>query len=154
MAYLVANARIVQCICLFMSLLVAGCNSTGVVGDVAEANSTLAAHLPQNYRRIIVQEIEASAAYRRIDIRDAQISNPITQWGDILSGGTLASVCVRYRTQGALGGTLLATDWFSFTKSKLNRPLHDINSRRSVATISCNADRTYGPFPEIERKPG
>ena len=134
-------------------LLLAACSATGTVSADSVDNTTLGAHLPPNYRRIIAQEIGASPEYQRIDIKDPQISNPITQWGDILSGGTLASICVQYRTQGILGGGV-ATDWFSFTKLKLNRPLHDIRSRRSVASISCNADRIYSPFPEIERRAG
>src|SRR5262245_45682565 len=104
------------------SLLSGGCSSTGVVSADASEKSTLAAHLPAADRRIIAQQFKASPAYQSVEIKNAQISNPITQWGAVLDGGTIASVCVRYQTSG-LFGTGPAVDWFGFTKMRLNRPL-------------------------------
>src|ERR1700694_5876936 len=79
------------------SLLLAGCQTTGTVSNDA---STQAVHLPPNYQQMIAQQIRMSSEYQSIGIKDAQISNPILQFGDILNGGTVASICVRYRVRG------------------------------------------------------
>ncbi|WP_063683130.1 hypothetical protein [Bradyrhizobium stylosanthis] len=138
-----------------MTLLAcAGCNTTSqeLSAEQRESErSKLATHLPDDYRAILKREfVMMTQVYGLTGIREAQISNAQAQFGNLLGGGTVAAVCVRFRFRGRNADKYAAepaVNWFAFTHRQLTT---DLRARKEVALISCNSDRVYSPFPEIE----
>jgi hypothetical protein len=137
---------------LLTSLLLAACSSTEAIKDDAAGRAELAAHLPQDYRKIIAQEITTSSEYQSVGIKDAQISNPKVVYGAaVLQGGVVASVCIRYKIVSLWSSEgLPATNQFMFVRRTIIHSGMRIQS--NTALIGCGADRTYTPFPEINHE--
>lgn len=108
--------------------------------------STLAKHLPANYRQMIANDFKTWPDYQGMIIREAKISNGKTQFGDIMRGGTTATVCVNYKTRNILGQEGYFTEAFFFTNGELAHG--GLKPRRSAAVLACSSDRIFSPFPE------
>jgi hypothetical protein len=134
-----------------LSCLLASCVTQDGAADKTAEAAILAMHLPPDYRKIIADDIKAWPDYAGIVIKDAQISNPAKEFGDILNGGTVVGICVRYLTRPRFLGQELAprviTESISFTKGKQNNPGR--KGRQEIAGLQCHEDRTYSPFREI-----
>jgi hypothetical protein len=133
-------------------LVLSGCSTQSGEANLAtppSEASALAAHLPPDYRQVIVDDFRNWPDYQGVVIKDATISSGKTQFGDILNGGTTATVCVRYKTRGTFGGEGYATESFFFTHRRLAHG--GLRERRSAALLSCGSDRVYGPFPEANK---
>ena len=139
---------------LVVLLASTGCNTTSEEMSAEQRDAErgkIATHLPDDYRTILKREfVMMTQIYGLTGIKDAQISNPQAQFGNLLGGGTVASVCVRFRFRGRNAdkyGTEPAVNWFAFTHRELTT---DLRARKEVALIGCNSDRVYSPFPDIE----
>ncbi len=135
---------------LLVALGLAACQSTGTPGPETAATAGIAPP-PSNYRQLIIQEMKSSRWYAR-GIRDAEISNPGVGWGGLINGGRVTTVCIRYKTQGALMlGYGLAAKAFFFPNGRMSAESGDVNAP-GWYMLSCGGDRTYTAFPEIENK--
>jgi hypothetical protein len=120
-----------------------------VSGTAAAGASGAVAHVPADHRKTIARVFKMDHAGQ--SIKDAQISAPMTSFGDILGGGTVGRVCVRYRmkssaTRGEWTSHILAES-FIFTKGRFAN--HDSSQRAGGALFSCPSDATYVAFAEI-----
>lgn len=134
---------------LMISAGLTACQSTGGAGPQATANSGLAPP-PSNYRQLIAQQIKSSRVYATRGIVEAEISNPGVGWGGLINGGDVITVCVRYKVPGGLivSSTPVAEAFF-FPNGKMESGRVDAPGWYMLA---CGRDRTFRPFPEIERK--
>jgi hypothetical protein len=135
---------------LLVSTGLTACQSTGAPGPEVAAAPEIAPPL-FTYRQLIAQEMKSSRWYAR-GIRDAEISSPAVAWGGLINGGRVATVCIRYKTQGALLlGYGQAAKVFFFPNGRMSAESGDVSAPGWYA-LSCSGDRTYTPFPEIEHK--
>jgi len=132
---------------LIISLGLAGCQSTAAPGPEGTAASGVEP-APSNYRQLIIQEMKSLPDFAR-GIREPEISNPGVGWGGLWNGSTTATVCIRYKTQGALLlGYSRVDRAFFFANGKVanNGP---VNAPVQYM-VACGGERRYTPFPEIE----
>ncbi|MGJ4904649.1 hypothetical protein ACQR0V_23985 [Bradyrhizobium sp. HKCCYLS2058] len=132
--------------------LLTGCVTQSAENDKAAEAAAMATHLPADYRQILANDFKTWPDYAGMPITKAQISNPAKEFGDILNGGTVVGICVRYMTKPRAFGQELSprtvVESISFTNKRLNHA--GLKGRREIAMLSCDAKRVYSPFPEIE----
>lgn len=139
-------------IVLLLTVLVAGCGTSGQTGPEAAAAdaAALATHLPPNYRQLIAQALRKTGFY--VGIKDAEISNPVPTAAKLFDDGNV-TVCVRFRDRIKPDWAYPAnptTELFTLYKGTVNPT--PANKRMEAAWYFCGQDRTYTPFPEANKE--
>jgi hypothetical protein len=123
-------------------------------GMTTESNA--AADLPANYRQIIISKMRSSRTGSIFepgtgDVSNARISQPLTKFAGITSGGTVPTVCVIWDIKSARGESLGRGMFiFAFDSGKLSRG--GAIEGAVFQTLLCGDDRVFSPFPEVNTR--